>query len=304
MIKKYKNGSVTWVDVSLPTTEDLRVLIDEYDIDPEIAHELQLPAYKEKIIANKDYIYLSLHFPALRHTHIDQTDQEIDFVIGKDFIITTRYESIDALERFIKTFEYDNVLKKGLMSDHAGYVFYHMVSELYKAMSDEADSITDTLEEIDKDIFKGQEKKMVGRISETNRDLISFNHIIVTHKEVLIPLKDVSAKFFDKNFSYNISRIISEYHRIEKTLSNDIDFARELRNTNDSLLSAKQGETIKTLTFMTFLSLPVSLVANLFSMNTTYTPIAGQPHDWMILFVIQIIIMMIAYVFGRWQEWI
>ncbi len=304
MIKKYKNDSVTWIDVLEPTKEDIRVLMDEYGIDPLIASELQLPAYKEKIITNKDYLYLSLHFPALRHTHIDKTDQEIDFVIGKDFIITNRYESIDALERFIKTFEYDNIIRKGQMGGHAGYVFYYMLSELYKAMSDEADSLTDTLEDIDKNIFKGEEKQMVSRISVVSRDLISFHHIITTHKEVLLPLKEFSSKLFDKNFTTNISRIITEYHRIERELVNNLDFVRELRDTNDSLLSLKQNESIKILNFLIFLSIPLSLIENLFSMNTKSTPISGMANDWFIILGIQIIIALGIYMLSKWKKWI
>lgn len=304
MIKKYKNDSVTWVDVLDPTTEDIRVLMDEYGLDPEISHELQLPAYKEKILTYKDYIYLSLHFPALRHTHIDKTDQEIDFIIGKDFIITTRYESIDAIERFTKTFEYDNILKKGQMSGHAGYVFYYMLNELYKSMSDESDSLTDSLEGIDKNIFKGEEKQMVSRISVVSRDLISFHHIIVTHKEVLLPLKEFSSKLFDKNFTENISKIITEYHRIERELVNNLDFVRELRDTNDSLLSLKQNESIKILNFLIFLSIPLSLIENLFSMNTKNTPISGMAHDWFIIVLIQVVIAFGIYIFSKWKKWI
>ena len=149
MIKKYTNNSIAWIDVESPTTEEVRSLMEEYDINPDVARELQLPTYKEKVVVSKDYLYMVLHFPTLRHTHRDDTtEQEIDFIVGKDFIITTRYEQIDPIERFSKTFELNKILNKGVMEDNAGYVFYYLIKELYKAMSDEVDSINDTLIEI------------------------------------------------------------------------------------------------------------------------------------------------------------
>ena len=305
MIKKYKNNSVTWIDVEDPTIEEVKSLMDEYDINPDIARELQLPTYKEKILPYKDYLYMVLHFPALRHTHRDETtEQEIDFIVGENFIITTRYEPIDALERFVKTFELNNILKKGLMEDNAGHVLYYMIKELYRAMSDEVDSINDTLKQIEKHIFKGKEKEMVTKISEANRDLISFNHTLLTHRDVLASLKDSGSKLFDRSFVENFLVIINEYHRIEKVLLNNIDFLRELRNTNDSLLASKQSETMKLLTVITFIALPFSIVSGLFTTNAVNTPIIKHPNDWQIIFIIELVSVVIFFIFAKLRRWI
>ena len=305
MIKKYKNNSITWVDVEDPTTDEIRTLMEEYDINPDVARELQLPTYKEKIVMHKDYLYLVLHFPALRHTHKDNTtEQEIDFVVGKNFIITTRYEAIDALERFTKTFELNSMLKKGLMEDNAGYVLYYIIKELYRAMSDEVDSLNDTLKQVEKNIFKGKEKEMVTKISEANRDLISFNHTILTHRDVLISLRDAGSKLFDRGSVENFSKIINEFHRIEKVLTNSIDFLRELRNTNDSLLSSKQSETMKLLTVITFIALPFSVITGFFQMNAVHTPLIGHPNDWQIIVSTELIFVIIFFTIAKLRKWI
>jgi len=305
MIKKYKNNSITWIDVEDPTTEELKSLMDEYEINPDIVRELQLPTYKEKIAMYEDYLYMVLHFPALRHTHRDNTsEQEIDFVVGKDFIITTRYEHIDALERFSKNFEISNILKKGLMEANAGYVLYFMIKELYRAMSDEVDSINDTLKQIEKNIFKGKEKEMVTEISKINRDLISFNHTLLTHRELLSSLKDAGIKLFNKDFAENLSEIINEYHRIEKVLSTNIDFLRELRNTNDSLLSSKQNETMKLLTVITFITLPFSIITGFFQTNAVHTPLIGIANDWQVIVGLEIAFVLLAFLFAKLRRWI
>lgn len=305
MIKKYKNNSITWVDVEDPTNEEVRILMDEYDINPDIARELQLPTYKEKIATYRDYLYLVLHFPALRHTHKkNASEQEIDFIVGKDFIITTRYEPIDALERFIKTFELNNILKKGLMENNAGNVLYFMIKELYRAMSDEVESINDTLKQIEKNIFKGKEKEMVTEISKANRDLISFNHIILTHRDVLVSLRDAGSKLFNNGFKDEFSIIINEYHRMEKALINNIDFLRELRDTNDSLLSSKQNETMKVLTVITFLALPFSVITGFFQMNTYSTPVLGINHDWQIIVSTELAVVFLFFLFVKMRRWI
>ena len=45
------------------------------------------------------------------NTRISEKIQEIDFIIGKDFIITTSYDNIDALHKFGKILKFRNSWK-------------------------------------------------------------------------------------------------------------------------------------------------------------------------------------------------
>jgi magnesium transporter len=303
MINKKTNKTITWVDVENPTTEEIRHLMEEYDISPNIAKELQLPTYKEKIVFNKNYFYTVLHFPAFRHSHSNDTVQEVDFIVGKNFIITTRYESIDALERFTKKFEVNSILDKGVMEDNAGYVFYYIIKELYKSMSDELDSINDKMKFIEKTIFKGREKEMLLNISKVNHDLINLNHIINSHKDIIESLEKNGSEVFDEDFSNNFSKILNEYYRIKNNLNSNIDFIREIRDTNDSLLSSKQNEIMKTLTVITFLALPFTVFTGFFQMNTLNTPIVGNVNDWQIIVISEILVMLVLAIFAKYKKW-
>ena len=304
MIKKNTNKSITWVDVVNPTTEDMRSLMEEFNLVPSVARELQLPTYKQKISFYDDYLYMVMHFPAFRHSHKGGEDQEIDFIVGKKFIITTRYEHIDALEKFSKDFEVNNILDKGIMEDNAGYVLYYIIKELYKSMSDEIDSVKDSLKIIEDKIFKGEEKEMVTEISKTNHKLININRTILSHKEVLESLEKTGEKLFGSNFVENFSKILNEYYRIESNLKSDIELLSGIRGTNDSLLSSKQNGTMKILTIITFLALPFSIITGFFQMNTTSTPLVGANYDWQIVVITEVTVVVLLFIFVKIKKWL
>jgi magnesium transporter len=304
MVKKYTHKTITWIDVESPTIDEIRSLMEEYSIDPVVAKELQLPSYKEKIVLHKEYLYMVMHFPALRRSKSEGSDQEVDFIVGKSFIITTRYESIDALEKFAKLFEVNSILDKGIMEDHAGYVLYYIIKELYKSVSDELYGINDRMKKIEKEIFDGKEKAMVLEISRTNRDMINLDHALRSHKGVLDSLEEVSSQIFDEAFQSNCTKISNDYYKVEDMLSNSIDFLKELRDTNDSLLSAKQNETMKILTVITFLALPFAIITGLFQMNTSSTPLIGQVHDWQIIVGMEIIAVILFVIFAKMKKWL
>ena len=85
---------------------------------------------------------------------------------------------------------------------------------------------------------------------------------------------------------------------------NSIDFLRELRSTNNSLLSTKQNETMKILTVITFVSLPISVINGFFYTNALHTPIIGHEFDWEIIVTIECISALIFFLFSKFKKWI
>lgn len=251
----------------------------------------------------KDYIFFVLHFPALRHSHSSGINQEIDFILGKDFLITTRYDTIDPLGRFAKEFEVHSILDKH-RSEHAGYLFFYMIRMLYDALNDEIFSIQDRLRDAEKNIFKGKEREMVYQLSEISRDLFDFKQITEEHAEILESFEIASRKLFEGDFSYIGSVILNEYHKADKKIETNSDFAKELRDTNDSLLSAKQNEIIKTLTVTAFIFLPVTFFVQMFGISSSYVPFMDSPNGFWILFYSAVIIGSCIFAFFKTKKWL
>lgn len=304
MLTKYTNKNVTWIDLESPTKEEVHKIMDEYSIHPTVAEELLMPTLKPRVDLHDNFIYLILHFPAFKHTHSQQQNQEVDFIIGKNFIITTRYDTIDPLHKFSKVFETNSILDKSNIGTHAGFVFFFMIKKLYKALEHELEYIDDALETIEEDIFEGREKEMVVSLSIVSRDLLNFKQAMRAHKEVLNSFDEVGIKFFGENFSYYIKSIIGEYYKINSIISSHNDSLGELRQTNDSLLSTKQNEVMKVLTIMAFVTFPLSLIASIFGMNTDFLPIVGFTNDFWIIMGIMVVFTISIFIVFKYKKWL
>lgn len=284
MIKRYLHNETVWVDIINPTKEEVTAISEEFEISPGVTHELVSPSFKSRVDMHSRYIYMILHFPVFKHSHTGDTRQEIDFIIGKNFLITARYETIDAMERFAKIVEVNSILDRGFSSDHTGVMFFGIIREIYQALFHELEYIEGALSKIEQGIFSGKEKEMVIALSEVSRDLINFRKATDFHNEVLDSLNLYGGKLFGEQFKYHVQNVLDEYHKVANGLRNNLEFVTELRETNNSLLSTKQNEIMKTLTIMAFVTFPLTLIATLFGMNTVSTPILGSAHDfWLII---------------------
>jgi len=303
MYKKQNYRAVTWVDSENPTKDEAREMMEEFNLEPEVAQDILLPTFKDKITTHKDYIYLVLHFPAFKHTHGKSRRQEIDFVIGKNFIISNRYDTIDAMEMYAKIFDVNSILSKDESEIGSGEMFLSMMKTIYQSLSEELDSINYLLREAERNIFSGKEREMVFELSRIGRELVNFNHIITPHGEILESFKISGGKMLGDRFALELSDIINEYYKISKILENVTDVLRELRSTNDSLLSTKQNQTMKVLTIFTFFALPFTVITSFFQMNTTSTPILGTGYDWYFIVGTEILITLVLFIVAKIQRW-
>ncbi len=302
MLTRYVRGATVWVDCVSPTPAEVRGLMQEFSIDPTIAEEMLLPSYKPKVEQRGSSIYLILHFPSLRGGH-KRGEQEIDFVLGKHFLITTRYETVGPLHAFAKAFEVSAVLGTG-DGKHGGDLLVSMLSKLYQALIDECDGLGRRLTDIEEHIFQGDERKMVAELSQVGRVIHDFRQSLAPHQEMLKSLEPPALRMFGPDFSYALRNAAAMYERVHHTLENLRDSLQELRETNNSLLSTKQNEIMKTLTVLAFVFLPLSFIASLFGMNARSIPIIGLPGDFWIIVGGMAVIAGSCFVYFKRKEWL
>lgn len=250
-----------------------------------------------------DSIAVILHFPALRHTQ-SAKEQELDFVVGRNFIITTRYDSIDPLHEFAKIFEVNALLERPSIGDHAGFFFFYMLKKLYRSIEHEVDYIRRDLQTIEERIYAGDEVDMVVAISRSARALLNIRQTIEPHREVLKTLEADGAKFFGDDFSPYLRTLAGEYYRVHNHVMRETESLHELRETNNSLLSTKQNETMKVLTIMAFVTFPLSLIASIFGMNTGYLPLVGRDGDFLMVMGIMGFAAMLMFLFFKHKKWL
>ena len=283
MHSRFTQGNLLWLDLESLTREEVQSVIDEFGITHLVAEELLLPSTKPHAEFHDNCIYLVLHFPALRHAHKNR-EQEIDFVIGKNFLITAHYDPIDQLHRFSKIFEVNSMLDSNKIGDHAGYLFFYMLKKMYGSIEHEIEYISRDLLMIEEHIFIGHEIDMVKAISRSARDLLNLRQTIEPHREVLKSLDEGGVQFFGQDFMPYLRAISNEYYRVHNHVMRHTDSLHELRESNNSLLSTKENETMRVLTIMALLTFPLSLMVAILQIDTVHNPIRGLPYDfWIIL---------------------
>ena len=310
MIKNYNYHNLIWVDVTSPTNEDVSSLVKKYSLNPVVGDVLLSPIRNPKVSSYKEYILLTLRIPI--RTNNDNKKRvikkEIDFVIGRNFIITSHAENIEPLHVFGKAFETNIILDKRGIGDHAGLIFYYIMQRIYAYMKNDLENIKDELERAEEHVFTGHERKMVEVLSDISRELIDFKQTIRLHHEVLVSFEAVPYKLFDEFLGKDMLSIAhdirGEYEDVHNIMANCRELVNDLKETNTSLFSYKQNENMKLFSILAFVTFPLTLLLNLFSLPTSHIPLIGYKYDWEIIALTIIVLAFSMFYFFKKKKWL
>jgi len=304
MIVEHKHNNLVWLDLENPSDNEVREIIDRFNVAKEIGDDILSPTPLSTMQIYNDHFYVVAHFPALRYAHTIETKQEVDFIVGQNFIITVRYDVVDPLHKFAKLFDIDTILHKNNFDDHASSIFFYMFNRLYTGLKEELEAIIDDLITVERHIFRGHEKKNVHTLSQISLNLITFEEVLSQHKNILETLFAQKDKIFTGQFRHYIHSLNKQYHTLRERAQTTRTLLDELRQTNDSILSSKQNDIVQTLTVLTMVVTPTTLIASIFGMNTKIMPLILHPYGFWIIIIVMLCINIISLMIFKRKNWI
>ncbi len=318
MLHTYTYKNLTWIDAESPSEAEIIGLIKQYSIHSLVGEDLLSEYSRPRIERYPDYIYMVLRVPirlkneqqkrrGLKKTLRNFTviDKEIDFVIGRNFMISAHKGSIPPLDNFARVFETDAIIAKETLGEHAGLIFYYLMKKIYAHLENDLEDLRDSLMAAEAGIFDGNERRMVEVLSNISRELIDLKQSSRVHKEIIDMFGPMAQGFFGQEYKFRYADdIIKHYDKLHELTGNNRELLNDLRETNDSLLSTKQNEIMQTLTIIASIIFPLELVTGIFSMNTAYTPIVGGTHDFVIIMGILFGITVAMLVYFKYKRWV
>ncbi len=309
MHKRLRYKDIVWIDLESPTEEDIAAIAREFDLHPVALNELRTLSPRSKLDVYTNFIYLVLHFPLCQlcrgETLTDgRKNQEIDFVVGKNYIITTHYESINPLLDLAKIFESEMSLTRYKDKPQASHIFFYLLREMYRSLEEGLQYINDRLTTIEGQIFTNQEKTMVKELADVNHNLLDFRGALKPHRDLIDALQKVGEEFFGQQFSFYLQTIRIEYEKIWHLVQANRDLFLDLRDTNDSLLTIRNNDLMRFVSVMAFVFLPMTLIIQLFGMNTDSPVAALGRAGFYVVIVMAVLITGVMYLVARRRRWL
>lgn len=286
-------SGATLIILEHPTTEEVENVASEHS-----ARHLTLFSYEDRHRIHTEerdgFLFLALPYPKELGRSGGGNIEEIVFALKDNTVIL-----------LTKSFSIPKDALENIHPDNGFELIYSLLTELYDDLLSTLTALGKKLDQAEQDIYIGREKEMVRTLSDIGRDLLDIKKSVQHHDDILTAFAHEGQTLFPDQFSATAHKhVLDKHRRLMRFLDDNKDTAFELRRTNDSLLSTKQNEVMKTLTIMAFVTFPLTLIAGIFGMNTATLPFVGTSGDFWIILGIMLGLAVLFFWYFKHKNWL
>jgi magnesium transporter len=301
-----------WVDMAEEPPEACEpILSSTFGFHPLAVDDALQESHVPKVDDWGQYLYLVLHaidFDA-HSLHESRPDggrmdtNELDIFVGKNYLVSHHDRQISAVDRAWELCHRDERhLLKG-----ADHLLYRIADELVTSYMPTVEDMDEAFDEFEDQIFVNPDPKTLERLFALKRALLHQRRILTPQREVLNKLArddyaviDAESRIFFRDVYDHLVRL----HDINESMR---DLVGGALDTYLSVINNRMNDTIKALTIITTMFMPLTFVTGFFGMNFFLPP--GEAPIWAtrILFLamvaMMIVIPIVMYGWMRRRAW-
>ncbi len=293
-------GLIVWVDLSNPTDEEIKSVLEGlFHFHPLAIEDCVTPSPLPKIEDYDDYLFMVTH--AVDYTRKDKfATTELDLFLGKEFLVTFHRQalrSVNALtDRLAK-----NVGPGPRGPDRLAHSLLDLLVDNYVPMLSELHTELEEIEEIV--LSKDADKKFVAELLQVRGDFTKLRQIVRPQRDVIDRLARGDSKFIRAKLLPYFRDLRDNLSRLEETVTG---YHERLMMAFDIYLNKaafEANEGIKFLTALTAITLPMVMVGGWYGMNFEHMPELRSPHGYIYAWIFTIVTTALMAIYLKKKKW-
>ena len=301
-MQKIAIGSFTWVNLAAPSKKDIKtILADEYHFHHLAIEDCLSTIQQPKIDDYDDYIFMVFHLPRFIKRQQRTVALELDVFLGKDYLVTVHDGDLKPFNNLFEELKND---PQNLKYQNPSYLLYEILSRSFSYCFPMLEKVAQKLDKVEDDLYVDQSRKTLEEISVLAQDIINFRRIIRPQRYFIKDLESMKSKFIAEDFELYFNDIEDKIDRIWNTLDSYQDVCNVLMRTNESILTQRLNEVIKTLTIISVIMLPLTVITGFYGMNVTGLPFAQHQYAAQIVTAILFIVIATMLYYFKRNRWL
>lgn len=294
---------IDWIHMANPSVSDVEDLDNKYNLHELVYDDLIELNSQDKIDVYDNCLSIALHFPKFDPRSQRYILNELNVVLGKDFIITATRLLTNHIENLrtqykadSETFENDEEYKITTY-----FMLYQIIDNLYDKTLRILSKFYKDLVVMEEELFAKNQinSKTITNILIKKRNISYLKHIYSTQWDVISELNEILPKFYEDELSVYFEDLNTKRQKIISNIINLQENVDSIADTYNNLMAINTNNTILILTIFTWLMLPLTFLTGLYGMNV---PLPGHESSlvfWWIIVLLAIFGWVFGYIFYK-----
>jgi magnesium transporter len=302
-------GARFWVDMEKPNEDEIALLDEVFGFHPLAIEDTIQYSQRPKIesynhvgdACQQGYFYMVIHGPDQETLREHLQTKEVDMFVSERYLVTVHEAPMGSIQAAKNRANADVrvVIEPGI--DLLLHYILDQIIDQYRPILDYLEVELDDLEE---EALTKPTPDLLTRIAIKKRELLNFRRIVGPQRDVLAQLTRGEVPFIRESTRIYLRDVQDHLIRTVEMIELYRDLVMGTRDIYLSSVSNNLNQIMKTLTIMSVVALPLTVVTSFFGMNFEHIPGLHSPMGfWLSVTVMFSIVAGLLYLFYR-KKWI
>ena len=261
------DDGVAWIDLYEPTQEEFESVAQELELSPRVIEGAIKPQQRPKLVRYGDSLFVVLKTAR----YLDEPEKvefsEVHVLVGKDFIVTVRYEEIPALEEVRRRLEGEpELLRQGPQP-----ILREIMDQIVDDYEPVLEGLGTDIQEVEDEVFGGNED-VSQRIYELSRELVQFQRATSPLARSLERGGERNEHDIDPELRSYLRELHDRVLRVEEPTEGFRDMLSDILVVNLTLIGVRQNDQTKKISAWAAILIVPTLITGIYGMNFDFMP--------------------------------
>ena len=294
-----KKSKVVWLDMLLPTQEEIHFVESTFGIDFPTKQESEEIETSSRYWEEDKKIEINSYF--LISNDEGAHNETVSFILQGNLLISIRYKELRAFEEFSKRFFYaPREFKNGY------YIFSQLLDIRIDADADIIEKLSRDITRLRKHVFTdyaNDDEEILEKISSLE-DLNMNIRENLTDKQRILTSFLKSTKYDDASLRNDTVIMLKDIKSLIDYTEFNFERLDYLQNIFIGVLSIEQNKVIKIFTIVNVIFLPPTLIASIYGMKFKILPELGWDYGYAFSLVLMVISAITPIAIFKKKGWI
>jgi magnesium transporter len=294
--------TVTWINiVGLHNIDVVENIGRYYSIHPLVLEDILNVHQRPKIEFFDDYIFVVAKMLSYNENSLSIESEQVSMIIGKNYQITFQERKGDVFEPVRERIRNGKGIIRKNKVDYLLYALLDVVVDSYFII---LEKIGDELEDLEDRVILSPSPETSQSIHRLKRNFIELRKSVWPVREVLAALSRGESDLVNMKTIIYFRDVYDHAIRVIDTVETLRDVASGLLDIYLSSISNKMNETMKVLTIIATIFIPLTFIAGVYGMNFKYMPELEWKWGYPVILGIMLIIAVGMIVIFRRKRWL
>ncbi len=266
-------GAVFWLDIASPNDDEYALLDDVFGFHPLAIEDVMQAVQRPKIesynhtgdACKHGYFFMVMHGPDLEQFKAEKVStSELDLFVSANYLITIHDDAMKPVADLRSRAAAD---PRVVLDGGIDMLVYNILDHLIDNYMPLLDHFQDVLEEIEEQAIESPTHELLTRIAVRKRDLLNLRRIIGPQRDVLAQLTRGEVPFIRETTRIYFRDVLDHLNRAVETIELYRDLIMGSRDIYMSSVNNHLNQIMKTLTIISVIALPLTVITSFFGMN-------------------------------------